>query len=40
MDTRRGQPIGIELVRRGIVTEQDIDKALEYQKSHPNKRIL
>ena len=39
MDTRRGQPIGIELVRRGIVTEQDIDKALEYQKSHPNKKI-
>ena len=39
MDNRRNQPIGIELVKRGIVTEQDINKALEYQKSHSNKRI-
>ena len=38
MDSRR-QPIGIELVRRGIVTEGDITKALEYQKQHPNKKI-
>ncbi len=38
METRR-QPIGIELVRRGIVTEGDINKALEYQKQHPNKKI-
>ena len=36
MDKR--QPIGIELVKRGIVTESDIEKALDYQKSHPNKR--
>ncbi len=33
------QPIGIELVRRGVITEEDITKALEYQKSHPNKKI-
>src|SRR5574344_90391 len=33
------QPMGIELVKRGIVTEYDINKALEYQKSHTNKRI-
>ena len=39
MDVRRRQPIGIELVRRGIVTEADIEKALEYQKSHPGKKI-
>lgn len=32
-------PIGIELVRRGIVTEGDIEKALRYQKEHPNKKI-
>lgn len=32
MDVKRSQPIGIELVRRGIVTEADIDKALDYQK--------
>lgn len=33
------QPIGIELVRRGIITEADIAKALEYQKSHPDRRM-
>ena len=37
-DKRRG-PIGIELVRRGLIDEQDINKALEYQKEHPNKKI-
>ena len=37
MDKR--QPIGIELVKRGIVTEDDIEKALDYQKSHPSKKI-
>jgi len=39
MDNRRNQPIGIELVKRGIATEDDINKALEYQRTHPNKRI-
>ena len=33
------QPIGIELVRKGVITEEDITKALEYQKTHPNKKI-
>lgn len=33
------QPIGIELVKRGIVTENDIDKALEFQKNNPKKKI-
>lgn len=33
------QPIGIELVKRGIVTESDIEKALDYQKTHPSKKI-
>ena len=32
MDMRRRQPIGVELVKRGIVTENDIQKALEYQR--------
>ena len=36
---RRNQPIGIELVKRGVVTEEDINKALEYQKQHPTKKI-
>lgn len=39
MDNRRTQPIGIELVRRGVVTEEDINKALDYQKNHPTKKI-
>lgn len=39
MDVRRRQPIGVELVKRGIVSEDDIENALEYQKQHPNKKI-
>lgn len=39
MDIRRRQPIGVELVKRGIVTEDDIKNALEYQKEHPNRKI-
>lgn len=33
------QPLGIELVRRGIVRQEDITKALDYQKSNPNERL-
>ena len=33
-------PIGIELVRRGIVTQDDITKALEYQKENPKMKII
>lgn len=39
MDMRRRQPIGVELVKRGVVSEGDIENALEYQKDHPNKKI-
>lgn len=39
MDMRRRQPIGVELVKRGIVTEADIERALTYQREHPNKKI-
>ena len=39
MDSRRKQPIGIELVKRGIVTEEDIQRALDYQKAEPKKKI-
>ena len=35
----RRQPIGIELVRRNVVNENAIQKALEYQRSHPNKKM-
>ena len=40
MDSKRRGPIGIELVRRGILTQSDIDKALEYQRRNPNKKII
>lgn len=33
------QPIGIELVKRGIVTENDVQTALIEQKKSPNKKI-
>ena len=35
----RRQPIGIELVKKGVISENDIQKALEYQKSHSNKKM-
>lgn len=39
MDIRRRLPIGVELVKRGVVTETDIEKALEYQREHPNMKL-
>ena len=39
MEVRRRQPIGVELVKRGIVSENDIENALEYQKQYPSKKI-
>lgn len=38
VDMKRRTPIGIELVRRGLVTENDIQKAIEYQKANPRKK--
>jgi type IV pilus assembly protein PilB len=32
-------PIGVELVKRGLVSESDINQAITYQKEHPNKKI-
>ncbi len=32
-------PIGVELVRRGVVKEADIATAIEYQKQHPEKKL-
>lgn len=40
MDNKRKGPIGIELVRRGLINESDINKALEYQKENPDKKII
>ena len=39
MDLKRRQPIGVELVKRGIVKEEDIERALDYQRKHPNVKI-
>ena len=39
MEIRKKQPIGVELVKRGIVTENDIEKALEYQRQKPNMKL-
>ena len=33
------QPLGIELVKKGIVTENNIQEALDYQKEHPRKKL-
>ena len=39
MDIKKKQPLGIELVRRGVVTGEAIEQALQYQASHPNKKL-
>ena len=39
MDIKRSMPIGIELVRRGIVTEEEVNFAVEYQKTHKNIKL-
>ena len=39
MEIRKKQPIGVELVRKGVVTEADIANALEYQRDHPNRKL-
>ena len=39
MDVRKRQPIGIELVKRGVVREEDIERALQEQRKNPNKKI-
>ena len=39
MEMRRRQPIGVELVKRGVVTSQDIEQALQYQREHQDKKL-
>ncbi len=39
MDIKKRQPLGVELVKRGIVTQQDIEDAIQYQSNHRNKKI-
>ena len=39
MENKKGQPIGIELVRRGVVSGDSIEEALKYQSEHPTRRL-
>ena len=39
MDTNRRVPIGVELVRKGIVTEAEVNQAIEYQKSNRKMKL-
>lgn len=39
MEMRRRQPIGVELVKRGVITENDVEKALQYQREHPSIKL-
>ena len=39
MELKKRQPMGIELVKRGIATENNIQTALDYQKDHRGKKI-
>ncbi len=39
IETRKRQPIGVELVKRGIVQQGDIENALAYQKQHPSRKL-
>ena len=39
MDVKRRQPMGIELVKRGVINQEDIRIALDYQKEHPEEKL-
>ena len=39
MATIQRQPLGIELVKRGIVKQEDITEALEYQRTHTKEKL-
>ena len=39
MPGKQTQPIGIELAKRRLITEEDINKALEYQKEYPSRKL-
>ena len=35
----RTQPLGIELVRKGLITERDVENALNHQKNNPTEKM-
>lgn len=39
MDMNKRQPIGVELVKRGIVKDVDIERALTYQRDNPSRKL-
>lgn len=39
MDINKRMPIGVELVRRGVVTESDVNRAIEYQKNNRKMKL-
>lgn len=39
MELNRRQPLGVELVRRGIVTETEVNEAVEFQKTHRKMKL-
>lgn len=39
MENNRRQPLGVELVRRGVVTEAEVNEAIEFQKSHRKVKL-
>ena len=39
MDVKRRQPIGIELVKKGVIKQEQIQIALDYQKQHPREKL-
>ncbi len=39
MEANKRQPLGVELVRRGIVTENEVNEAIEFQKNHRNLKL-
>ena len=39
MEGKNKIPIGVELVRRGLINENDVNKAIEYQRKHPDHKL-
>lgn len=39
MEANRRQPLGVELVRRGIVTESEVNEAIDFQKTHRKMKL-
>ena len=39
MESKNRLPIGVELVRRGLISESDVNKAIEYQKANPGRKL-